>query len=60
MVRWFGAGPVVDGMGLINIVSSYAGQFMLSFTADRAMMPDPSHYADCIEQSFEELADATA
>jgi WS/DGAT/MGAT family acyltransferase len=60
MVRWFGAGPVVDGMGLINIVGSYAGQFTLSFTADRAMMPDPSHYARCIDESFDVLAEATS
>ena len=29
LVRSFGGGPVVDGMGLINIVSSYVDQFML-------------------------------
>jgi len=56
LVRSFGAGPVVDGMGLINIVSSYESQFVLCFTADRAMMPDPAHYAACITRSFEELA----
>jgi WS/DGAT/MGAT family acyltransferase len=55
----FGAGPVVDGMGLINIVSSYEGQFVLCFTADRAMMPDPALYADCLGRSFAELADST-
>ena len=54
LVRSFGGGPVVDGMGLINIVSSYVDQFMLMFTADRAMMPDPAHYADCISESFED------
>ena len=59
LVRSFGGGPVVDGMGLINIVSSYVDQFMLMFTADRAMMPDPSFYADCISESFEDLLAAT-
>ncbi|MET0323757.1 MAG: wax ester/triacylglycerol synthase family O-acyltransferase [Ilumatobacteraceae bacterium] len=54
-VRSFGAGPVVDGMGLINIVGSYEDQFVLSFTACREMMPDPAHYADCLESAFEEL-----
>jgi diacylglycerol O-acyltransferase / wax synthase len=57
LIRSFGAGPVVDGMGLINIVTSYEGQFVLSFTGDRGIMPDPSHYADCIQQSFEALAE---
>ena len=55
-VLTFGAGPVVDGMGLINIVGSYDEQFVLSFTACREMMPDPARYADFLEQSFDELA----
>lgn len=59
MVRSFGAGPVADGMGLFNIVSSYVDQFMLMFTADRGMMPDPARYADCIRSSFDELLDAS-
>lgn len=59
LVRTFGAGPVVDGMGLINIVTSYTDQFVLSFTADRDMMPDPAHYAHCINTSFQALAAAT-
>ena len=54
-----GAGPAVDGMGLINIVGSYDTQFVLSFTACREMMPDPAHYADCIERSFGDLLAAT-
>jgi hypothetical protein len=57
-VHTFGAGPVGDGMGLINIVGSYDEQFVLSFTACREMMPDPSHYADCIKSSFAELHDS--
>ena len=49
-VLTFGAGPVVDGMGLINIVGSYDQQFVLSFTACREMMPDPARYADFLQQ----------
>ena len=59
MLHMFGAGPVVDGMGLINIVGSYERQFVLSFTADRGMMPDPARYAACIDGSFDALAAAT-
>ena len=58
-LRTFGAGPVVDGMGLINIVGSYDEQFVLSFTACREMMPDPERYADALDASFQELAGAT-
>ncbi|WP_040492413.1 WS/DGAT/MGAT family O-acyltransferase [Ilumatobacter nonamiensis] len=59
LVRSFGAGPVVDGMGIINIVGTYIDQFVLSFTADREMMPDPAHYASCINDSFHALQAAT-
>jgi WS/DGAT/MGAT family acyltransferase len=58
-VRTFGAGPVVDGMGIINIVGSYDDQFVLSFTACREMMPDPTRYAAALRDSFDELVDAT-
>jgi WS/DGAT/MGAT family acyltransferase len=54
-LRSFGAGPVVDGLGIINIVGSYDDQFVLSFTACRAMMPDPARYAAALRSSFDEL-----
>ena len=38
-----------------NIVGSYDDQFVLSFTACREMMPDPAHYADCLQSAFDEL-----
>ena len=58
-VRTFGAGPVADGMGIINIVGSYDDQFVLSFTACREMMPDPTRYAAALRDSFDELVAAT-
>ena len=33
----------------------YEDQFVLGFTACREMMPDPAHYADCLERSFAAL-----
>ena len=50
-----GFGPLVDGLGLINIQMSYSGEFVLTFTADRDAMPDPQRYEDCLYQAFEEL-----
>jgi diacylglycerol O-acyltransferase / wax synthase len=58
LLRTFGAGPVADGMGLINIVTSYDDQFVLCFTACREMMPDPERYSAAIRNSFDELAAA--
>ena len=59
LVTFFGGAGVVDGMGLLHGVSSYAGQLIISVVADREMLPDPGHYADLLEQSFAELAAAT-
>jgi WS/DGAT/MGAT family acyltransferase len=58
LVGSWGVAPLSDGVGLFHIASSYVGQLTLSFTADRAMMPDPARYADCLRASFEELAAA--
>lgn len=50
-----GFGPLVDGLGLINIQMSYNGEFVMTFTADRNAMPDPQRYEECIYQAFDEL-----
>jgi WS/DGAT/MGAT family acyltransferase len=58
MVRFFGVGPVMDGMGIIHLVLSYAGRISISITSCRDMMPDPGFYAECLQASFDELHDA--
>jgi WS/DGAT/MGAT family acyltransferase len=60
MVSTFGLGPVLDGMGLIHPVFSYAGRISISVTSCREMMPDPGFYADCLEASFADLREAAA
>ena len=60
MVSLYGLGPVMDGMGLIHPVFSYAGRITIAFTSCRRMMPDPGFYADCLDASFSELRDAAA
>jgi diacylglycerol O-acyltransferase / wax synthase len=50
-----GAGPIIDGMGLIHIVSSYCDDFSISITACRELLPDPETYGDCLVESFDEL-----
>ena len=59
MVRMFGMGPVMDGMGLIHPVFSYNGQIAISVTSCREMMPDPEFHAECLQASFDELAEVT-
>jgi len=60
MVKMFGLGPIFDSMGLINTIYSYVDDIAISFTCDRAMMPDPGDYADALRTSFEELRMAVA
>ncbi|CAA0126130.1 Putative diacyglycerol O-acyltransferase [Halioglobus japonicus] len=55
MVANYGTGPVQDGLGLFHVISSYCGQFVISATSCRVMMPDPAFYKECLQASFDEL-----
>jgi diacylglycerol O-acyltransferase len=55
MVANYGTGPVQDGLGLFHVISSYCGQFVISATSCRVMMPDPAFYRQCLQDSFDEL-----
>ncbi|KQS01334.1 hypothetical protein ASG11_16745 [Sphingomonas sp. Leaf357] len=59
MVAMYGTAPVFDSMGLINPIYSYGDTIAISFTCDRAMMPDPDAYADALRHSFAALKAAT-
>lgn len=59
MLAMYGTAPVFDSMGLINPIYSYGDGIAISFTCDRAMMPDPDAYADAIRHAFAELKAAT-
>ncbi|RLQ21310.1 wax ester/triacylglycerol synthase family O-acyltransferase [Seongchinamella sediminis] len=56
-------GPLLPNVGLFQIVYSSVqdkkGSVVLSFTACRDMMPDPEFYAQCLQESFDELYAAT-
>jgi hypothetical protein len=54
-VRGWGLGPCVDGNGLFHAVGSYCGEVNIGVTSCRAMMPDPSRYAELLRESFAEL-----
>ena len=59
MVATYGLGPVVHGLGLFQPVLSYNGTITISAVADRDMMPDPAFYAQCLQESFDELKSVT-
>lgn len=55
LVNSYGLGPIGHGMGLIHPITSYCGTMVIAVTADRAMLPDPAFYAQCIQDSFDEM-----
>lgn len=55
LVANFGLGPLVHGLGLFQPVLSYNGTLTISAVSCREMMPDPSYYCECLQQSFDEL-----
>ncbi|WP_068277409.1 WS/DGAT/MGAT family O-acyltransferase [Aldersonia kunmingensis] len=59
LVRATGLGPLVGGLNLFHVVTSYNGTFSIGVTADRNALPDPATYADCMEAAFQELRAAT-
>ena len=58
MVASNGIGPVMDSMGLFQAVTSYCGRINITVTACREMMPDPAFYAECLNDSFDEMLEA--
>jgi WS/DGAT/MGAT family acyltransferase len=58
LARVTGLGPLIGGMNLFHVVASYNGIVSVGATADREALPDPGHYADCMQKSFDELLDA--
>lgn len=51
---------LTDGLGLGHVVQSYVKEATIAFTACRNLLPDPEFYAQCIEDSFNELRAAAA
>ena len=60
MVASYGTGPVTDGLGLFHAIGSYCGQFVISATCCRVMMPDLEFYRECLQESFDELLASVA
>jgi WS/DGAT/MGAT family acyltransferase len=60
LLRVTGLGPLIAGMNLFHVVASYNGTVSMGVTADRDALPDPAHYADCMQAAFDELLAAAA
>jgi diacylglycerol O-acyltransferase len=59
LVGCAGFGPIMDSMGLFHAVMSCDGRISIAVNACREMLPDPGFYAECIEESYAELREAT-
>jgi diacylglycerol O-acyltransferase / wax synthase len=55
LLRVTGLGPLIAGMNLFHVIASYNGTVSMGVTADRDALPDPAHYADCMQDAFDEL-----
>ena len=58
LVTQYGLGPVTDAIGLFIPVLSYNGRITISFASCREMVPDPGYFANCFQESFDEMLDA--
>ena len=59
LVRVTGLGPLIAGMNLFHVIASYNGTVSMGVTADRDALPDPAHYAECMQSAFDELLATT-
>jgi len=58
LVRNYPVSAIADNLGLNVTAFSYNGVFSVCAVADRAMMPDPAFFADCMRDSYRELEKA--
>jgi hypothetical protein len=59
MVAYWAIPPLMDCLGLGHAVFSYCGKISLAAMACREMMPDPDFYIECLNESFEEILEAS-
>lgn len=60
LVQGYGTAPVLDGLGLILVVTSYMDTLSISATAAHEAVPDMDRLLEGIRDSFAELRDAAA
>jgi len=56
----FGMAPILDGLGLILVVVSYAGKISIGVTSCQQIVPDPDNMAECFARSLDELERAVS
>jgi WS/DGAT/MGAT family acyltransferase len=56
--QMFGMAPILDGLGLLIVIFSYAGRISISLTSCLGVVPDPERLAGCMDQALAELEGA--
>ena len=51
----FAMAPILDGLGLILVVVSYAGKISIGITSCEQIVPDPENMAECFAYALDEL-----
>lgn len=55
VVEHIGTAPLIDGLGLMLVIFSYAGSLNIGITSCPEIVPDPDVLARCFEASLEDL-----
>ncbi|MEM9532169.1 MAG: wax ester/triacylglycerol synthase family O-acyltransferase [Pseudomonadota bacterium] len=55
VVATYGTAPLIDGLGLILVIFSYAGRLSIGITSCTSVVPDPERLGAQIAQSLDEL-----
>ncbi len=50
--------PIIEGMGLMMVITSYSGTVTIGVTSCREIMPDTDEFLHYLDSSFEELESA--
>lgn len=58
LLRYHGLGVLTPGVGIFHLIFTYCGEITLTILADRAIMPDPGFYRECMDSAFAELKEA--
>lgn len=57
-IRCYSWGFLMDGMGMLLTAGSYCEEMVFSALSCPEMMPDPDFFAECLQESFDELRKA--
>lgn len=58
LVGHYGTAPILDGLGLLMVIFSYANTISISFTSTKEIIPDTEVFSQYLLDAYQELLDA--